>query len=232
VAFADGFAYVPNNNDGNLYVCTLDPVGTFSSCAASGYTLSNMGTVVTDGSYVYVANGSAGVYTCTISAPGTLSGCAAPATVISGASGLALDNNHHLYIATYGPAYLCITGSDGSVNSCQVQGGAPLNGAATVKLSGGFIYGVQFFAGTLTTCPVHADGTLGLCVNSTVSSAVGNGIDVAVNGTDLYFAAYDRQGQDNFHCALDPSVGTISNCQISDGGINGATSDILAIGVE
>ncbi len=51
---------------------------------------------------------------------------------------------------------------------------------------------MQFFAGRLTTCQVHADGTLGLCVNSTVSSAVGHGIDVAVNGTDLYFAADTR----------------------------------------
>jgi hypothetical protein len=229
-AFAAGYAYLPDNNDAKLFICTLDPVGTISNCADSGYTFSAIGTVVTDGSYLYVANDSDGVYTCAISAPGTLASCALSATV-SGASGLALDGDH-LYVATYGSVYLCIVGTDGSVGNCQVTGGSTINGVSNVRVSDGFIYGSQFFSGKLTICPINPDGTLATCANSTVSSSVNNGIDVAVNGTDLYFAAYVSGGQGIYHCALDPSVGAISNCQISDGGINGSTSDLLAIGIE
>ena len=76
------------------------------------------------------------------------------------------------------------------------------------------------------------DGSLSNCADTTVAS--GNAIDVAVNGTDLYYAMYDSNGQDIYHCTLNPSVGSISNCQISDGsGLNTpSSSDILAIGIE
>jgi hypothetical protein len=106
-----------------------------------------------------------------------------------------------------------------------------MNGVDDVRISAGFIYGSQFFSGQLTVCAINVDGSLANCNDQTIGTA-GNGIDVAVNGTDLYFAAYVTGGQAIFHCALDPTAGTISNCQVSDGGIDGTTSDILAIGIE
>jgi DNA-binding beta-propeller fold protein YncE len=71
---AGGYAYIANQGNGTISVCTINPDGSLSGCA-----LSSVGSAPTDvvinGSQAYVDDASGNVYLCAVGAAGALTNC-------------------------------------------------------------------------------------------------------------------------------------------------------------
>jgi hypothetical protein len=221
-AFSANYAYLPSHTGNQVFVCTFDPAGTLSNCTDSGQTFTSANFVLISGGFLLVS-GDSSVTSCAIGSLGALSNCTAAAS-ISGAYALALSGSH-LYVTTFGSgSWLCTIGADGSVSNCNATGGSAMQGAAGMRIAGGFSYAaVGQSAGTagIAVCVVNGtDGTLSGCVNYPVTSAT-FAMDVAINGTDAYFLSYTTSGAGIFHCTLDVNSGAISACSVSNGGLSG-----------
>jgi hypothetical protein len=74
MSLAGGYAYIANQGNGTISVCTINPDGSLSGCA-----LSSVGSAPTDvvinGSQAYVDDASGNVYLCAVGAAGALTNC-------------------------------------------------------------------------------------------------------------------------------------------------------------
>jgi len=77
ITLSGGYAYIANQGNGTVSVCSINPDGTFATCAAS-----NIGGAPTDvvikGSQAYVNDGTGNIQLCTVDAVGALTNCMVP----------------------------------------------------------------------------------------------------------------------------------------------------------
>jgi len=74
ITLSGGYAYIANQGNGTVSVCSINPVGTFAACAAS-----NIGGAPTDvvikGSQAYVNDGTGNIDLCSVDAVGAMTNC-------------------------------------------------------------------------------------------------------------------------------------------------------------
>jgi hypothetical protein len=74
ITLSGGYAYIANQGNGTVSVCSINPVGTFAACAAS-----SIGGAPTDavikGSQAYVNSGIGNIYLCSVDAGGAITNC-------------------------------------------------------------------------------------------------------------------------------------------------------------
>jgi hypothetical protein len=130
-------------------------------------------------------------------------------------------------VTTFGSGTtLCTIGADGSLNNCAATGGAAMNDASHLVVSGGVSYAANDQG--VTSCAVNTDGTISSCVYAAVPG-ITEAYDFAVIGTTGYFLG-EGASTDIYACTVNPATGTVSNCAISDGGL--AAISGYAIGIQ
>jgi DNA-binding beta-propeller fold protein YncE len=74
ISLANGYAYIANQGNGTVSVCSVDANGLFSACTASSVGSQPMD-VVFSGNYAYVDDAGGNIYLCSVGTGGALSGC-------------------------------------------------------------------------------------------------------------------------------------------------------------
>lgn len=76
ITLSGGYAYIANQNNGTVSVCTIDVGGTLSGCAPSLVAVLSQPTdVVIQGSLAYVSDWTGNIYLCSVGAGGALFNC-------------------------------------------------------------------------------------------------------------------------------------------------------------
>jgi hypothetical protein len=226
------FAYITNyvnNRNPTISLCPINPDGTFGSCKSSGNTgisfsnpyqiaLNNLGTSA------YITNSGDGtVLLCPININGTFGNCtdSGAGNIFGGTSGIVLNRLGTIAYVTNpltngGNVFKCPISPNGTFGACIDSGnmginfntpnGIALNNNGTVA----YIANANNNANFVSKCPINADGSFGVCIDS---GAIFSGpLGVVLNSAGTI--AYVTNGSNN----------TVSKCQINAfGGFSSCT---------
>jgi hypothetical protein len=173
-------------NTGVVVKCTLLAPGDLISCFPTGPTFINYPVLTgiatapaNPFAYVDLTNG---ISVCAISATdGSLSGCTDTSATVGNLQGATIaPDGAHLYAVnvttTVGPpastsysVEVCSIAGDGTLGNCQATGPTPSLTTATLAVHNGYLYLLNA-NGSLSSCTINADATLGACAPTAVAS--------------------------------------------------------------
>ncbi len=184
VALAGNYAYVTDPGNVNAVVkCSFATAGILNNCSPTGPTFNTLTAIATapTAPFAYVDQ-SNGISICAISpVDGSLSGCTVAGATVGDLQGVAISpDGTHLYAVsvTTTPgtppttAYtieVCSIAGDGTLASCQATGPPPSQATQSLTIREGYLYLLNA-NGSLSSCTINADATLGTCAPTAVGS--------------------------------------------------------------
>jgi hypothetical protein len=198
-AYAYVTSYVSSTTSLNpLFVCPVNPDGTFGSCTATGATagLSYPSGVVFNGGFVYIPEHGGMVATCTLDGSGLPTGCASNATfattttfnaptsiVFRGGSAYVADQ-WAVNGTVAGTLFVCgVDGTTGALTSCAPSTSFQSQNPVALAAVGAYLY-----VGTdesTSLCALNTDNSVGAC--AATSPAVGSlALPVGATSTSDY----------------------------------------------
>lgn len=228
IAFSGNTVYETDYNNGVIDVCTVNSDGSFSSCSAQVTGLMYPWALTISGSYLYVTS----VYTygsvmaCPIASDGSLSTCSA--TGVGVATGIAIDNGYAYISAGPGSSTVmnkCVVNGDGTLSGC-VSTGSGFNQPGFVTASGNYVYVSDAGSTNLVSvCTIGSAGALTNCATSAISGGYSPPNYLAISGNNAYISSNSNH---IYLCTVSSSDGSLSNCNVADGGGSFSTPQQMA----